>query len=192
MALQFDLSSIPTGATVAVARLRLTVSASPGGASSATFSVYRVARSWDGQSASWANATSADRWTNVGGDYTGGGVATLRLSRPGPAVDEFDVTTAVQTFVTTPSSNNGLIILNTLGSMGRVWASSENPAAARRPQLVVIYDDGVGVAERPAPLRIHQPQRSVGASVYLLTGRQAAASAARAPSVTLIDPARRE
>jgi hypothetical protein len=157
---QFNLSSIPAGATITGASLRMQVTRTPGGAYQ--FNVYRMLASW-GEStsnsgsqgrgvaaapgdATWnfrffGDATSA--WTNRGGDFDPsirasqivGGTGTFTWSGPGLVAD-------VQGWLNGTIPNNGWMLTadqEFLTSTARRFASRESTTTSFRPTLIVQY-----------------------------------------------------
>ena len=154
--IKWNLSSIPTNATISSANLQLYVT----DASSLVFNLYNMRRSWvegssdraassssvnwntyDGSN-SWgtvgAASTSADRYdTNLWGagtsSFSSTGSKTVALNTDGIAV--------VQGWVSGSLSNYGLIMQNYSGSTSNAlyFSSSEASTAANRPIMNVTY-----------------------------------------------------
>jgi hypothetical protein len=158
--LKWDLSSIPTNATVSSASLSLYVE----DASSLVFNLYNMRRAWvegtgnrtasttsanwntyDG-AASWGTVgaanTSSDRYdTNLWGagtsSFSSTGSKTVALNADGVAV--------VQGWLSGPASNYGLIMQNYSGSTSNAvfFSSSEATTPANRPKLNITYCNAV-------------------------------------------------
>jgi hypothetical protein len=132
--LQFNLSPVPTGTTVTKATLRLYVSAFTDAGS---FNVYPV--------------TSA--WTESGLTFntppTLGALAAGPVSISTSSLNQFiliDVTSVVQGWLTTPSTNNGLALqlVGTTGSFS--FDSKESFDASHEPELEVALNGPAGPA----------------------------------------------
>ena len=141
--IQFNISSIPVGATINSASLKLTKLA---GNSGINVDVHQVTAEWDegtggsgGSSgdASWNERQPGVAWTTAGGDY-GLSVATLNIGGNG---DYFwDVASIVQDWVN-GTSNYGFMLESPDGGGNRsqIFASSENATSANRPELFINY-----------------------------------------------------
>jgi len=129
--LQFNLASIPSGATIQSASLRLYLYDAPG--ASRTYEAHRVTASWAESTITWSNqpgaATSATATTSTGTSDN----VTLAWS----------VAADVQVFVSGSQTNNGWRIKDETesGSSDREgrFRSKEYGTASQRPQLVVTY-----------------------------------------------------
>ena len=163
---RFDVSSaIPAGATVASARLVLTVDRTQGETDES--SVHRVLSSWtegtansrtagggsgtapDDGSATWVHRSFPDvTWETPGGDFAEAPSATATVEPP-PRTRRTAVTWGstpemvadVQSWLDDPSSNHGWIVLGDEGTRqtARRVASRENETEAERPRLVIEY-----------------------------------------------------
>lgn len=162
----FDLSGkVPVSATIVSATLQLHMSKTSGGQSDVA--LRRVVKEW-GQGTSNANsdegrgATAATGdatwlhtlfnttlWQTAGGDFLPTTTATIpvvdvnfyRWSSPGLVAD-------VQRWLTNPSSNFGWVLVGNEAESGTAkrFDSRENPVAANRPQLIIIYNTGAAEA----------------------------------------------
>jgi hypothetical protein len=104
-AMRFDLSTLPAGAAIARARLRLYLEAFSGGGSPADLAAYRLTSEWSEKAVTW-NAP----WQKKGGDFVEPPV-TARLSKDdvGKYV-ELDVTPWAQEWAANPASNRGVLL----------------------------------------------------------------------------------
>ena len=157
--LAFDLTDkLPAGATIVSATLQLHLSKTSAG--STTVSVHRVLANW-GEGSSNANsnegsgvtATTGDAtwlhtlfnttlWQTPGGDFTPtasataavAGVATYQWRAPALLAD-------LQGWQANPATNFGWLIMGDESTSGTAkrFDSRENPIAANRPQLTIIY-----------------------------------------------------
>jgi len=156
--LAFDLSGIPTGATVTSARPILDIQ---GGTVDFEVQLHRMTGAWgegtsnatgdeyDGAAATKHDATWLYRdydyttWAQQGGDYTVSESAARAVS--GPARYSWDSTPEmvgdVQTWVDVPGANYGWLLRGpeTRVSGLRQVISRENPDTLRRPQLEIAY-----------------------------------------------------
>jgi len=131
--IQFDLSTIPTTATVACAELQIYQQGDPEVA--LTADVHGVTASWVETQVTWNDRDSSIplTWTSVGGDY-GGSVTSFSLGITGTRT--IDIASLAQNWVTTPGANYGLIILT---SPGGATVSFDSREAANPPRLVIQY-----------------------------------------------------
>lgn len=156
--IRFDLSTIPTNATVQTATLQMSIVKSAPTAPVVSHSIHKVTNSWvEGTgtgtggggmivigAASWAyRETATLAWTNPGCDFVGTesavtsvgtGVQTVAWSGAG-------VVTDVQGWIANPSTNFGWVIRGQEGTAqsARVYASAEEPTASLQPVLTVNY-----------------------------------------------------
>ena len=157
----FDVSSAPAGAAVSSAQVQLTVSTGQG--LNTPMALYRVTQSWGeatsnageaggtGVPAATGDATWNARlfdpvtptlWTTPGGDYIPSASASASVSSNATYTwTSAQLASDVQGWVTTPSTNNGWILIgdeiNTFNAK-RV-RSREWTTAAERPKLTINY-----------------------------------------------------
>lgn len=142
----------------------------------ATF--HRLVRAWDESAVTWTKATAGANWTKPGGDYSPTPVgAPGLLSNNGTqgGWEEYDVTSAIQTFVEDPSQNHGLLLIITTGSRNyHKYHSSEYSDVSLRPKLTVQYEGGTSTAPIFAGvLSITRGEGAAkGASLFTCTGRR--------------------
>jgi len=153
--IKFDVSSIPSTATVSSGVMRLYSNNNPG---SGTISAWRVFKAWTETGVThndWVKPNS--EWATVGcgnasdsgSDNSGDGTDYDRKSTAEAAVamgsttgdHDWTITTAVQEWVDGGWANNGLLVFTSSGttSDGHDFASSENATTANRPELLVTY-----------------------------------------------------
>ena len=160
----FNLSAIPTTATVNSATLSLTTSnaftpvASAGNPDLNPFpaSIYPVSptNTWtEGTGGSndvtYTNYTTASAWTTLGGDYSTSvsgtipNTFTLSTTYPvGTVIASTDLSSVVQSWVSTPTNNNGLIVVTTTSyntTLSLNFNSRDVATASLRPKLNVYY-----------------------------------------------------
>ena len=154
--MKWDLSSIPTNATVSSTSLKVNVT----DASSLVFNLYNMRRSWIEGTSTQANSSTSANWNNYDGLNSWGtvGVASTSTDRfdtnlwgagtstfSSTGIKTVDLNTdgiaAVQGWVTTPANNFGLTMQNYTGSTANAvfFSSSEYTTAASRPILNVSY-----------------------------------------------------
>lgn len=167
MLLRFDLSSIPSNATVVSASLAMQVTQVPTGGGSVTQALHRVTDSWvEGNvslvsgaggalevgSASWNSREEPSvPWTTAGGDYSGivsastpSGTTNGPLSWTGAGL-----ASDVQAWVTGTQPNWGWIVIGdeTVTPSARRYESSASATPAFRPTLTVQYAPAAGIAD---------------------------------------------
>ena len=154
---QFDLSSIPSGATILSAKLTLTITKAPlGGGSASTFRLHRVTTPWSegtkkgntGQKAvvgaTWESATTPSLpWTTIGGDFAPDPSSSIEMNTPGTYAFLItpELIADVQEWLASPDSNSGWILISDSESTkgtARRFASREHPESP--PQLEIEYE----------------------------------------------------
>lgn len=148
--LRFDLGSVPAGAVIERATLRMYVYYAEG-AGTLEQQVYAMLRPWSELQANWNRAAADDLWGAPGAnDTTKDRAATPAATTSVSNVSswyEFDITDLANQWCANPASNYGVYIRAT-GSQPIVqhWASSNHATLAVRPQLVLAYN-----VEPPTP-----------------------------------------
>ena len=142
--LRFDVSAIPSSATIVSASLRLALS---GSSLHGTIDINRVLEDWDegmlagaAGTASWNNRKPGIAWATAGAGQPGSSDATSQGQIPAAALGVMDITIAaalVQGWIANPASNFGITFSLTSGDDCR-FASREG-ADGSRPFLVVTY-----------------------------------------------------
>jgi hypothetical protein len=144
----FDLSSLPSGATLKSAQLELTIVNNPG--LDKTIAVHRIAqasnRAWVESQVTWREYKTGSSWIAAGGDFAATPTDSEPVSGSAPAnsVVTFQVLSDAQSFYTTPSTNFGWLIKDTqepATSSGEhvFFATRENATADYAPKLVLSY-----------------------------------------------------
>ena len=137
----WDLTSIRPGSFITAVDITINVTNS----SNHVFNFFEALRNWVEGEATWNNYASGQSWQLAGGDGPGDrgstvlasvsgskGLKTISINPAGVAV--------VQSWVDSPASNHGFIVLNYVGaSDGLDFSSRENRTVANRPKLTVTY-----------------------------------------------------
>jgi hypothetical protein len=140
--IKFDISRIPTTATVTEATLYLFA-----WYRNQTFAVdakaYQVLRRWNEDDATWNAATASTFWgqpgcSAPGSDYdpTSTAMATLNYTN---RYYSWDLTDMAQEWVANPISNEGVVIVGEGPAAQYQLRASEIPADNQRPYLVLTY-----------------------------------------------------
>ena len=128
--LQFDISTIPAGATINSAKLRLNL-VSAAAFPTMDIGVQRVQGNWSESTVTW-NSQPAVSTTPVD-------TVTVPDTPPNLTV-EWDVLSVVQGWHNNTLPNQGLALIHpTSGNNGRSFASSETSTGANRPRLVIDF-----------------------------------------------------
>ena len=145
--IKFDLTGQATaGTTLTSAKLYLysygTLQETNG--TTGDYGAYAVTRAWTDSQVYWTQAQTGSNWTTPGGDFQATPDGTSpKQSSGGAKVTSvwypFDVTARVQSWLTSPSSNNGWIIKCTdeTKSNQDKFYQSDTANAAFRPKLVI-------------------------------------------------------
>jgi spore coat protein A len=155
----FNVSSIPSGATVNSVTLTLYMSRTQAGAENV--GVHRVTSDWgegasnapgqegDGDGAETGDATwmhtfyNTSLWTSAGGDFVGTASATTSVAGTGVyyAWTSAGMVTDVQSWVNTPATNFGWILIGneTTTQTAKRFNSRQNNTANQRPVLTVDF-----------------------------------------------------
>lgn len=140
--IKFDISRVPTTATVTEATLYLFA-----WYRNQTFALdttaYQVLRRWNQNDATWNAATATTFWgqpgcSAPGSDYdpSASAMATLNFTN---RYYSWDLTDMAQEWVANPLSNEGVVIVGEGPAAQYQLRASEIPAADQRPYLVLTY-----------------------------------------------------
>jgi hypothetical protein len=139
--LKWDVSSIPAGSLVLAARITLNVT----NRSNHSYQLYELKRPWVEGETSWNLSSSGSRWSvpGAGGSLDRGSVVLGTVNAS--ALGSYSLTlnssgvALVQSWVATPSTNQGLIITSMTSSDDLVFESRSTGTKANRPMLTVTY-----------------------------------------------------
>jgi len=172
--IRYDLGSLPQGAVVQDAVLRL-YQTDESNSNALCISAYPMLRAWT-NNATWYSAAQNDPWGGAGASRIGQDRSEMRIgpSAPTPGKDrwfEVGLRDAVQRWVAHPQENQGILLLGgSGGSKSVTLASSNHGNTGLRPMLVVTYT-------LPAN---SQPRQGDG----ILMGRLSLADRGRLPSAS--------
>ena len=175
---KFDLSAIPTNATITAATLTLVKTT--GSNTAANVSAHQITNPWTEGTFSgaagvsnWAQRVTSINWTTAGGDYNA--TAETSTSVVGNGSYTWSIPNMAQSWVTTPANNNGVLMrmVNEATSLLKTYGSRENTTVANRPSLSVTYtvagNTSTSFTQSPAmcgALTVKASQ-TVGVTVYV-------------------------
>lgn len=144
---KFNLSSIPSNATITSATLTLVKIGIDNDAMN--IATHQITNPWtEGtggsngkpEESNWNQRVAGTNWTTAGGDFNPTAETTTSVSNNGSYT--WNIPAMVQNWVTTPGINHGVLLKSTTeaGSIYQhVFASREYPTVTDRPKLVVTY-----------------------------------------------------
>lgn len=145
--LQFDLSSIPSGATISAATLKL-YNETPNGANSRVASVYRVKVSWTEATVTWNTTDGSTSWQTAGcggaNDREATDIGTFNVAS-GDSASYYSVTltpgsTGVQGWIDGTLTNNGILVkVATETDDFHSLSDRSGHNTANKPELVITY-----------------------------------------------------
>ena len=139
--LRWKSFTLPAGSTVTSATITLTVTDSTSG----TYNLYALKRDWWQDYASWTSYGPGYSWEVPDAQGTSDREATVVGTVTAPSTGQVTITlnaagiALVQSWVDSPSTNNGIIIDNPTVTDGLAFASREASTASNRPKLTVTY-----------------------------------------------------
>lgn len=142
--IHFDLSLIPSDATIDSATLHLFMSGVPFAPEARTHNVHRITTDWTETGVTWNSRDGTTNWGTAGGDYEPTPIDSALTGTTADVWLEWDVKTDVQAFVD-DTSNYGWLIKDTSeddGGCGRfLYRSREYTDTTKRPYLEVTYTE---------------------------------------------------
>ncbi|MBV8880078.1 MAG: DNRLRE domain-containing protein [Planctomycetaceae bacterium] len=169
--LRFDLSSIPSTATITSATLKLFVTRVNSNGASDVLSLEKALGAWN------------DTWTWSMGvpSSTPSGVTCPSVAGYATLPAPYTITglgSLVQGWVTTPSSNLGMLFTTT-SNLNFRFATSEYSVVADRPALEITYTtaSGGGGGGAPPGVSVNTPPSSTSTSPLLVSGSASGSSA---------------
>ncbi|MGD8415346.1 MAG: DNRLRE domain-containing protein, partial [Candidatus Latescibacterota bacterium] len=138
--LRFDPSAVPAGATIEYARVRMYHYGGSGLFGSFPVGAHLVEEDWDESAINWHNKPDHARWPA----YVDGNLGPVFAG--GENWIDLNVTSYVQTWHTTPSTNNGVMVGDPTdpgtGASGAIgyFRSGEYATEGLRPYLEVFYE----------------------------------------------------
>jgi TGF-beta propeptide len=127
--IQFNLSSIPTGASISQATLKLYVNAVT---TAGSFEVYSVNVPWSESAITYSNEPAP-------GSVIDSGVALTTVDKNQYIL--IPITSTVQGWVDTPSSNNGIALV-AIGTFNASFDSKENTTTSHPAELDIVFAGG--------------------------------------------------
>ena len=148
MVIKFDLSTIPSDATVVKAVLSIYSFKEHWEGRTSYNDIFRLTKGWDESGVTWYKASSNVNWSTEGGDHDTPRI--FKLEQVAEFVNQWadhTVTSAVQQMVQNPAESHGFLLVH-VGTSGnnhdhQDYRSSEYSDVSFRPKLTVEYSAGV-------------------------------------------------
>ncbi|XCW06533.1 DNRLRE domain-containing protein [Streptomyces sp. HUAS MG47] len=150
--LKFPALGIPQTARVLDAKVRLWSTQTATDAAGALYELRPLTRDFD-ENATWVKANATTNWTTAGGDF-GAVVGDTGAKTNDPARHDWGITSLAQSWVTTPASQQGVVIKmadETASQERTLFLSSEGTEQRLRPRIVVTYIDSTTESTYYAP-----------------------------------------
>jgi hypothetical protein len=189
--LRFNVSSIPSTASVKSAQLMLYKKSGGGGSEGSSITAYPLTRAWlegtgDGaktnDGATWNTSDGVTAWTTAGGDYDASAGAPTASTDTNNIWITWDVTNIVTNWVSGASANNGVILIPSASVPGQNYVSGDDTTQrANTPKLIVTFQARCDWTPPPATLTL-----TASADSYIEQGN-ALLSYGLLPSITLAD-----
>jgi RHS repeat-associated protein len=152
--LKFPALGIPATGRVLDATLRLWGTQTTTDTSGAVYEMRPLTKDFDEATATWTKANATTNWTTPGGDYGSTVADTVAGVTNDPARHDWNATSLVQGWVTTPGSNQGVLLKMQDESAQQertVFLSTEGPEKRLHPRVVVTYIDSTTDSTYYAP-----------------------------------------
>ncbi|MGW1884250.1 golvesin C-terminal-like domain-containing protein [Streptomyces sp. NPDC001970] len=151
--LKFPALGIPATARVLDADVRLWSTQTAQDTTGAIYELRPLTRDFDEATATWVKADASTNWTTAGGDF-GAVTADTGAKTNDPARHNWNVTSLAQSWVTTPASQQGVVLkmADEAASQERtLFLSSEGTEPRLHPRIVVTYIDSTTESTYYAP-----------------------------------------
>ena len=155
--IRWDVSSIPAGSTVESAQITFNIT----DPTTSLYELYQLVRMWDEGVVSWTAAAAGDNWQTAGaqGASDRNSIVLGELSVAATGIHTFALNTdgvaAVQSWVDSSATNQGIMIANSASGNGVDFSSREVGTATNRPKLTVAYTPpGAAPPEPPTGLSL--------------------------------------
>jgi Bacterial Ig domain/Secretion system C-terminal sorting domain/Bacterial cadherin-like domain len=174
--LQFNLSTITSGATITSANLRLVATAAQNN-TAFNLSLHRLTNTWDEGTQNNANGISnwTQRiagpvlWTTAGGDFNATAEATTSVTTTGTYNwSGGTLNTLLQNWVNGTNTNNGMLlkfVTEGTGNEAKTFASNNNGTTANRPLLTFDWATPPTCASIPARAPLALPDTATTNSI---------------------------
>ncbi|MFB7608636.1 golvesin C-terminal-like domain-containing protein [Streptomyces gardneri] len=151
--LKFPTLGIPTTARVLEAKVRLWSTQTTTDTAGAVYELRPLTRDFDEAGATWVKADAATNWAAAGGDF-GAVAGDTGAKTNDPSRHDWTVTSLAQSWVTTPSSQQGVVLkmADEAAQQERtLFLSSEGAEQRLRPRIAVTYIDSTTESTYYAP-----------------------------------------
>ncbi len=162
--LQWDLSLVPPGTSVAMASMTFQVT----GSTSSNYNAFGLKRSWTEGDVTWNSAAAGVNWEVPGAlgttDRDSIVLGSIGPATSGPATVQLNAAgvALVQSWINNPSTNFGMVFSGTAANTDNVEiSSSEISTLSSRPKLTLFFTPGGGGPTNQAPSVSAGPDRNV-------------------------------
>lgn len=175
--IQFNLSAIPSGATVTNANLRLVATAAQNN-TAFNLSLHRITNNWDEGTQNNANGisnwtqrliTGPVLWTTAGGDFNATAEGTTSVSTTGTYNwTGGTINTMIQNWVNGTNTNYGMLLkfaTEGTGNEAKTFSSNNNGTATNRPLLTFDYTTPGTCATIPVRAPLAMPDTATTNSI---------------------------
>ena len=141
--LKFPALGIPATARVLDAKVRLWSTQTATDAAGAVYELRPLTRDFDESAATWVKSNATVNWTAPGGDF-GAVAGDTGAKTNDPARHDWSITSLAQSWVTTPASQQGVVVKmadEAASQESTLFLSSEGAEQRLRPRIVVTYID---------------------------------------------------